>query len=178
MENKNEKQALIKKQNEIFDENLKRMEDKVRITYKAHFQSSSYYDKWAKPLELLSMVTFPPSTSVFLWGIQHSIPAVRANIIGVSALGIIGSVFFLKFANSPIHPRNLQERHFETAIKLSSLHTKIKAIRDFSVHDNRVDTSEFLEELKKLIKEKEECDKIIQSETWAYKIAKLRYDKE
>ena len=176
MGNTNTKPALTEKQKENFDKHLKRMEENVRITYKAHFESSSYYEHWAKALEILFMVTIPPSTSAFIWGMQHSIPAVRANIIGVSTLGIVGSAL-VKLADSPLHPRNQQERHFETGIKLSSLHKKIQAFREFSVNDNRVDTSEFLEEFNKLIKEKEECDKIIKSESWAFERARL-YDKE
>ena len=173
------KSSLTDKQKENFDKHLKRMEEDVRITYKAHFQSSSYYEHWAKALEILFMVTIPPSTSAFIWGMQHSIPAVRANMIAVSMLGIVGTSYnaLVKLADSPLHPRNQQERHFETAIKLSSLHKKIQAFREFSVNDNRVDTSEFLEEFNKLIKEKEECDKIIQSESWAFERAKL-YDKK
>ena len=169
------KSSLTDKQKENFDKHLKRMEEDVRITYKAHFQSSSYYEHWAKALEILFMVTIPPSTSAFIWGMQHSIPAVRANIIGVSILGIVGSALF-KLADTPLHPRNQQERHFETGIKLSSLHKKIQAFREFSVNDNCVDVKQFLEELNKLIKEKEECDRIIQSETWAFETVRL-YDK-
>ena len=180
MENTNTKQELTEIQKEKFDKHLKEMEKDVKITYKSHFESSSYYEKWAKRLERLSMVIIPPSFSGLFCGIKCSIPGSRANIIGMSMLGIVGTSYnaLLIFCDTPLHPRNEQKRHFETGIKLSSLHKKIQAFREFSVNDNRVDTSEFLEELNKLIKEKEECDKIIQSETWAYKIAKLRYDKE
>ena len=41
------KSSLTDKQKENFDKHLKRMEEDVRITYKAHFQSSSYYEHWA-----------------------------------------------------------------------------------------------------------------------------------
>ena len=60
------KSSLTDKQKENFDKHLKRMEEDVRITYKAHFQSSSYYEHWAKALEILFMVTIPPSTSAFV----------------------------------------------------------------------------------------------------------------
>ena len=157
-------------QREELNETLTRMENNVWISYKSHFESSQYYEQLAKALETAVTVLAPTSAAAFSVTYQ-SILHSSANIRGI---GLASSVFGLVFCalekinKSPLHPRSMQEQHFAAGIKLSSLHKEIRAFRQIRLKGESLLQDDLMNEYIKLVTKKEDCDKIIQAETWAY----------
>lgn len=167
-------QFLTDQQRSNFDTHLKRMEENVRITYKAHFESSAYYDHWAKIWEVIATLLLSSSSGGIVWAFQQTKPETKAKLLPLSVFGLAGSALG-QFAHTPLHPRKKQERHFKAGIRLSSLHKEIQAIREIFINDGVVEKQHFLTEFRRVVKIKQECDEIIQSETWAFEKAK-QYD--
>ena len=152
------------------DEKLERMENNVRITYKSHFVSSEYYRKLAQGLDILTTIVLPTSAA----GLAVSFNTSKR--IGV-ALSVIGLVFggFQKFdTNSIYHPAKIQAKHFDAGIGLQSFHSEVMMYRQLRLKDKSLTAREFTKEFRELIDKKERCDKIIQTETWAYVNARNR----
>ena len=173
---------LTMDQRQKLNKTLKRMEDNVWISYKSHFESSQYHEKIAKALEIAVVVLTPTSIatlSVNFRSIFHSSANVRLRGLWLAASSVFGLAFCAldRFDKSPVHPRRKQEQHFTAGTKLSSLHEEICAFREIRLEGESLLQDDVMNEYLKLVTKKEDCDKIIQAETWAYVKAREQVEK-
>ncbi|XP_031559441.1 uncharacterized protein LOC116295680 isoform X2 [Actinia tenebrosa] len=176
------------------DENLERMERNVRITSKSHFVSSEYYQKRAQRLDFLTTIVLPTSvaglTAIVLptsaavltatvlptsvAGLAVSFNTSKRIGVAFSVIGLVLGGFQKLDKSSDYHPSKMQAKHFDAGIGLQSFHSEVMLFRQLRLKEKSLTVKELRKEYRELIKKKERFDKVIPTDTWAYKCVKAQ----
>lgn len=164
------------KRREKLEEELRKMEESLKVKSKAHYISSEFYSQWDIKLQYASYITGMLGTSggffsKLAWKtIAQNYP--RLGPVAAATAGTMNLVAVLvNIHDLPYSPAALHQIHFKAGIECQSLQREVRFFAKTDVWNMDIPWTTLASRYENLLKEKKEVHSRVLPQDWAYQEA-------
>ena len=164
------------KRREKLEEELRKMEDSLKIKSKAHYISSEYYSQWDIKLQYASYITGILATSggVFsklAWKMFAQNYPRFAPMTAATAATMYLFTVLVNIPSLPYSPAALHQIHFRSGIECQYLERRVRFFAKTDVWNMNIPWTTLASRYENLLKERKEAHSWVLSQDWAYQEA-------
>lgn len=173
----------IKRQN--LQNELRKMRKSLQVTAASHYIAAEYYSKWDSRFHYASFFTgslgaTASVASTLAWKMLVSnSPRLAPILVATSST----SLLFTALVNVHVPqiqstPANLYRAHYRAGIECQCLERRVKFFAETEVWDSKIAWETLAAKYENLLTEKKDVNSKIQSNSWAYREALKKQQKE